>query len=456
MSSYALLPNSRGDADTIYYTANIINNNISTAGLGPDPIATYVDTRDTPILKDANDYECCVMKCKINGGGKTLPVLIPQIQVGSAINNTAYSVTLLAAVWDNTASVVKYATSDETFIQWIPENYDYGTQIPATATPSQSDSDYYYCYSYNHMVVLVNQALLSAYGTLQTNIRKMTNMSGYTLLNRCPTLEYDEVTKKFAFYTDTLGTAFNKSTQWANALEGPPTAEALGSGGINVLPTSTSTEFMMVGWNLNFDGLFTNFDTQYYAQQSYVWAASGGGTTSGAQVVYLPENIMIVRNKTGTNVQSMIDPTTGLAYATAKLNWVTVQDFQSTTSLWSPVDSIVLTTTMLPVRNEYVSGPITLGTGTTGAAQRGSASFQQVLLDFNHDYGREGAEDWRGCIFYETQGEFIPVSLGTSHTEIKSIDFKVNWRNRLTNTLVPLRLYNFSTIHVRLQFRRKK
>ena len=99
MSSYALLPNSRGDADTIYYTANIINNNVSTAGSGPDPIATYTDTRDTPILKDANDYECCVLKCKIQGGGKTLPVLIPQIQQGSAINNTAYSVTLSAVVW---------------------------------------------------------------------------------------------------------------------------------------------------------------------------------------------------------------------------------------------------------------------------------------------------------------------------------------------------------------------
>ena len=456
MSSYALLPNSRGDADTIYYTANIINNNISTAGVGPDPIATYTDTRDTPILRDANDYECCVMKCKIQGGGKTLPVLIPQIQQGSAINNTAYSVTLSAVVWDATASAVTYGQSDESFIQWIPENYDSGTQIPATATPSQSDSDYYYCYSYNHWVTLINNALLAAYGTLQTNIRKLTNMGSYVLLNRCPTVEYDEVTQKFAFYTDTLGTAWNAAAQWANCPQGPPSYAVLGPSGTNVFPTTTTQEWMMVGYNLNFDGLLTNFDTQYYGQQSTVWVSSGGGTTSGSQVLYLPENTLIVRNKTGTNIQSMIDPTTGLAYATAKLNWVTVQDFLSTTSLWSPVDSIVLTTTMLPVRNEYVSGPVTSGTSTTGASRGGSSSFQQVLLDFNNGYPSHGSEDWRGCLYYEALGEFIPVSLGTSHTEIKSIDFKVNWRNRLTNQLVPLRLYNFSSIHVRLEFRKKK
>lgn len=454
MSSYALLPNSRGDADTVFYTANIVNNNTSTGGTGPDPIAVYTDTRDVPILKDANDYECCVLKCKINGGGKTLPVLIPQIQQGSSVNNTVYSVTLSAAVWDATSSTVKFGQSDETYLQWAPENQDLGTTVPTTATPAQSDSDYYYAYSFNHMVSLVNKTLLTAYGTLQTNIRKMTNMSGYTLLNRCPTIEYDEVTKKFAFYTDTLGTSWSNPSALANTLVGPPTGANLTTFGL--APTGATGEFLFVGYNLNFDGIFTNFDTQFYGNDEVVWAASGGGTTSGAQVLYLPENVLCVRNKTGTNVQTMIDPSTGLAYSTPRLNYVSVQDFVSTTSLWSPVDSIVLTTTMLPIRNEFVSGPITNGTGTTGASKSGSASFQQVLLDFNHTYPDEGADDWRGCLFYETQGEFVPVSLGTSHTEIKTIDFQVNWRNRLTNTLVPLRLYNFSTIHVRLLFRRKK
>ena len=80
MSRVALLPNSRSDPDNIYYTATIINNNTSTNGQGEDPIARFVETRDVPIIRDANDYEVNIIKVQLNGAGKTLPILIPQIQ----------------------------------------------------------------------------------------------------------------------------------------------------------------------------------------------------------------------------------------------------------------------------------------------------------------------------------------------------------------------------------------
>ena len=42
-----------------------------------------------------------------------------------------------------------------------------------------------------------------------------------------------------------------------------------------------------------------------------------------------------------------------------------------------------------------------------------------------------------------------------SHQEVKSIDFVVSWRNRLTNQLVPLRIYNCASLSVRMFFKRK-
>lgn len=660
MSRVALLPNSRADPDHIYYTASIINNNTSTAGTGADPIARFVETRDVPILRDANDYNVSVLKVSINGGGKTLPILIPQIQPtmtyptwttatntaivvgavsgtapnwtqsvtvevstpqtvnfpsGYTINNTGstgrvlrnrqvlrptvsvtgsgatrrqqlvsslvpvrrnnvqrvvisgaggtrtatlyldvannavcqvgalvymtgwttvagtdlsllnaqtftvattnitgnvneitftaptanlpvngtyvptattftdvflsttavvstggtvnipaseasvtgsdphmtiYSVSLQASVYTGAGSAGMFNfSSDEVYVQWIPELFDKGTLIPASSNPSQVESDYYYLYSYNHWVVLLNTALQQAYTQLQQVITSVTTTTAYVLQNRCPTFEYDEVTKLFSLYTDT------KNTNWG-LTEGPPNYATLGPApGSGVLPTTVGgVEFMYLGYNLNFEGLMTNFDTQFFGQDEVVWGngwnnpIGAGGRASS--VLYQPENTLIVRNKTGTNIQNMINPATGLPYSTAQLNYVSTQDFPSTGSLWSPIGAIVLTTQLLPIRSEFTSAPVSLG---TSSSKEGTSAFQTVLIDFNEDF--ETADGYRGLMKFNPSAEFVRVNMTQSHQEIKTLDFQVNWRNRLTNQLIPLRIYNTASITVRLMFRRR-
>jgi hypothetical protein len=674
MSSYALLPNSRSDPDNVYYTANIINNNTSTGGTQDDPIATFNETRDVPILRDANDYTVSVLKVQVNGGGKDLPIMIPQIKPGysdpiygissgtqasafniagqalvytvgstyglsvgdrvtvsgvtgtgfqqrfnqvgmtitaltpttftalstsnsptnanpisitegrnavvkaepkiplsglmsatcntagggvgasmtwrfvapkgvtntvyvagdivtisgitdteigsttpnqkyllfnqanvivvaysfslnpgstystisitglstgpspgtgndinnpptdynnirfttalltpivpsqTSINNTIYTLTLNAACY--IGSAVKLVSSGPVSIQWIPELFDNGTPPPTTNQPTQQESDYYYLYSYNHWVVLVNLALQAAYARLRFYATAAKG-SAYTMLNRCPTVEYDENAEKFSFYTDTLGTAWGLT-------QGPPTIANLGpSPGTGVFPTSVSQEFMYVGYNNNFDLLMTNFDTQYFGKDQVVWGTTVSGPTGDSVTVYIPENTLIVRNKTGTNVQTAIDPSTGLPFSPAQLSYVTTQDFESTSSLWSPVASIVLTTTLIPIRSEYVSAPVSLGSGNTnnGGGTIGTASFQTVLADFSDEIK---GDRWRSLITFTPSAEFIPVSLTTSHQEVKGIDLKISWRNRLTNQLIPLILPNTGSVSVRLLFRRKQ
>jgi hypothetical protein len=63
------------------------------------------------------------------------------------------------------------------------------------------------------------------------------------------------------------------------------------------------------------------------------------------------------------------------------------------------------------------------------------------------------ADKWRGFILYEP---LVPTfsSLGSSQQEIKSIDFQVYFRNRLTNALVSLAIYNLGSMSVRLLFKK--
>jgi hypothetical protein len=77
-----------------------------------------------------------------------------------------------------------------------------------------------------------------------------------------------------------------------------------------------------------------------------------------------------------------------------------------------------------------------------------------ILLDF----GRTTTlpEDYRGKMVFTPKAEFLPISMTTSHQEVKTVDFQVQWRNRLTNQIIPIPLYNLGSVSVRLLFRRKK
>jgi hypothetical protein len=208
---------------------------------------------------------------------------------------------------------------------------------------------------------------------------------------------------------------------------------------------------MYVGYNNNFDLLMTNFDTQYFGLDQIVWGTDVSGPAGESTTVYLPENTLIVRNKTGTNVQTQINPATGRPYTSPLLSYVTTQDFQSLDTIWSPVSSIVLVTTLIPIRSEFVSAPVTLGkSNVQSGGTSGTSSFQTVLCDFNDEIA---GENWRGLITYVPENN--QVSLTTSHQEVKSVDFKICWRNRLTNQLIPLLIPNTGSILVRLLFKRK-
>ena len=129
---------------------------------------------------------------------------------------------------------------------------------------------------------------------------------------------------------------------------------------------------------------------------------------------------------------------------------VMVQDFESTSSLWSPVASIVIATTFITVREEYSGTPITLGTGNLGGNATAS-SFQKVLLEVPiEDLPQTGL---KGLIRYSPKVETLS-SLGSSHAELKNIDVLFQWRNRLTNSLMPLQLSNSGSATIRLLFKK--
>lgn len=124
----------------------------------------------------------------------------------------------------------------------------------------------------------------------------------------------------------------------------------------------------------------------------------------------------------------------------------------STDCLWSPVQSIVVSTALIPVINEFASNPVQLGNANLGTQQGSSGAFNHILTEIPFQTGVLNTNS--GFFFYEPNTPRYST-LSPAKVSLRTLDFQLKWRNRLTNTLQPLRLSNLGTASVRLLFKKK-
>ena len=337
-------------------------------------------------------------------------------------------------------------------IIWVSENRAKYTYVPSTSLPVQAESDYYYCYTYSHWISLVNIALTKAW-----KLARVAPLGGSTAGTQCPFMEFDELSGLFSINQD----ANTCMTPYGTSL---PPPYGVASSATSPSGTYTTGEYSFVGWNTCLDNLFSNIPSIYYSV-GQEWATQ--------PLILLPENVI----DTGltinliTGAQETIDYPTGLSLKTKPslssfqlTNPFTddvipnaffvrlTEDFKSTGGTWSPIASFVLATTQIPVRNEASANPVTFGTANIGSGSANSGSFQKVLVEV--PINATTADIWKGWVLYEPLIETYS-SLDPSHDGVQDVDVNLFWRNRLTNSLIPVRVPNQSSMTFRLLFKRK-
>jgi hypothetical protein len=489
------------EPDHIYYNANIVNQNSLTATpLGKAPVVQFQETRSTAIVSDVSKYNFSITRFTMNGCGRNLPLFIPQIQVnGGDRDLTAYGIGL-DWITTGTTTYKGIIVGAQTFyafayVKFVSEFINaYNSQgldlpFPPTTTRQQNiASPYYYVMSYQWWLDLVNNSIrenatimsgTSAYyplGSLPYQFGTAWNLAGGSNVATFSDLPSPLSTSGQTYRTNDTGNFYTSNgtiwvlqtdypvPSWASTSTfNPPSFLYKGTTftilvpytfcltnptGKNTPPLypSTSGDRGNMYFNTNMYGLFANLNFIF----------NGGYTSTLVPIIsnFGKTYQLIVEDLNGTNYYFPPTQTTANPQTTAPVYLTLNQEYNSTSQLWSPIESIVFTSTLLPLYSEQVGAPIVYGEGNnTASANTSSSAFTPIITDVA--LALNTANDYRDFIEYAPTAEYRLTSFTSSKQEVRAIDIQVFWKSRLTSTLVPVTLYNGSSVSLKVLFRKK-
>lgn len=375
---------------------------------------------------------------------------------------------------------------------------------PLGFTKQDLSTRYYWVYTYKHWCDLVNEAMLRAMENVFLGFASLwtvgngidttaspfpyggavPNFNLFLADHDVPFIKYNEDTEKFEIYADTR--AFNVDNQITGTVDvtGQPIGyhQPVPAYVVPVVPPAPhgaipqSAPFLRLFMNSNLFGMFSNFNNTYYG-------ITNGGLLpfplsaplripNGVGLLGFPAdytNEILFTNENYTNIVNhnpllqgfnAVPPPAYNEYfliPTNKQNlyWKIVQDWSSTDSLWSPIESFVFTSTLLPIKKEYTARPVVLGQTNSGGFTTGSQNdFAPIVADIIIDQAVEKSQGWKTFTLYEPTAEYKMASLTASHEEIRNIDIQVFWKYRLTGELYPISMFNCSDVSLKVMFRK--
>ena len=414
-----------GDPFYCYYNALIVNNRTTVGQARPNPKVEFVETRQTPLIKNASKYDFSIIRANLNGPGKDLPIFIPVIATGNDnveqnINKTIYTVSLQLTV----DYIINGNDFNATFTTtqnciWTPEILDPTLAITPLVETTQTNQDvdtrYYWCLTFSHWVKIVNTAFQACVDDLQTQFNaNWVNVWNQvapapTLQTSAPILIFNPTTELFSIYADRVSFGGDDRTSKG----------------------SNTDESCRLFFNTNTYNLISNFQTLF------------PNLPNGLTYEILIYQILY------SNILALPSPPA----PTAKSYWIMNQDYPSISSVWSPIESIVFTSTLLPISKEGVSAPIEFGESTTGSVENTEANFNPIITDIS--LTTASASDYRQFIQFIPSAEYRMTSFLSSNIPVSNIDIQIFWKNRLNGRLYPLLLTNQSSVSVKIMFRKR-
>jgi hypothetical protein len=431
-----------GDPDLIYYNADIINRkSTNPQSFTSDPPAKFSEIRNTPIINNPRNFEFSIIRCDINGSGRKLPLMIPNIVidgVNTDPDKLNYSIGLNMSVnykskeTSNPANTAVYFRENLTF---VPENL-FAPRPPSNSVIKTQDlsTDYYYLSTYSKFLDIINNSISSlltkAINELNDNVLISSIQDPLVKIDDSvkslpPKMVYNPETQLFSFFFPS--SLVPNSNNYPLQLSDSP---------IQATSPAQVYPVVQIWMSENLYDLFASFQVN----------------NQGDTIVGEPYQILYYNNFTNSieinGCACAPTPTAGVKYT------IITQEYPTTGSLWSPIESIVFCSTLLPIFNEYVSNPVIFIDGNTSEAPYSTTSSNFAPLITDISVATDNAQDYRNFISYAPTAEYRMSSIN-GNQPINAIDIQIFWKSRIDQQIYPLRLSNYSSINLKILFRRR-
>lgn len=386
---------------------------------------TVFNVGDTIFVTNSSQWNGRYQIASFSGGGLTITcpapalLLIPDliaysgggsfVSAGDFYNTTPYVITQTYrtsnVTYTGSAQVI-YVPNDLTTTApvWNPSN-------PQALTLSDVTSDYYYLYNYEVFINMVNQAMTNSFWQLNGHLYQKLGTS----------LPMSSTTNSLAYQPPSM--SWNSS-----ALTGIITAD-------NKAYSQSIGNFISIFFNLPMSTLFASFPYQYQ-------------NVSPSSLLY---SSLVFNTNAGAGLYVVSSYSTAGAI-TAQYTAIQIyQDFQ-TASLMNPVQSIVFTSTILPVVMENVGTPLILnGTASSSITVGSTANVFPIVTDFVVPFS--ATNRYVPDITYTPTGEYRLVDL-YGESPANQIDIQVYWKDQY-GLIHPFLLGSGCTGSLKIMFRRK-
>ena len=393
----------------VYYDLDVVNTiqpAFTTAQTSQPNRLTFTEVRSSPILDNPSDYFLSIIRFSLDTAG-SMPLFIPQIELNSvgpnAVNSTVYYVSVEYKDASGNRAISKQK------VLYVPQSNIYPPpQVPIT-TLNQATDPYYWCNNIQAFICMINEALKLAY---------------LDIITQAPT------------GLPATWVAGNEPYMLWNAERGTATLVAQeGIFGQDCLSNGTAEGFIYFN-----NPLFILFSS-FQAIHNYTFDPAPL-TINDGEANYL---LKIFNKKGGAgNNYVALDATAGPPY-----NALYMEQPYSTGATLCPIQSLVFTTTLLPVLPQLIGIPRVLSNYNSSAGQNDNLSNEITDLVVNLVNGTEYFPN----VLYLPTAEYRLIDL-QSNSPLYGIQISVQWKD-VYGIYHDFFLQNGCSCSLKIMFRRK-
>jgi hypothetical protein len=393
--NYTLTKNSDSDADNIYY--DLLISNIESNSPNQIPILNFTDSRNDTLINKADDYEFSIIRFYLNTNSFSIPSFIPVVNNSDGntdINQTIYKFQI--SYVDGSGNLISVNRN----ITYAPQVY--GVPIPSGFAQNgynNNDDGYYNIYCNEYFITLVNNQITTAFNEF------------LLLLDANGVLTYNQDNVKYSPKFTLNGELFTYSC-------GAPFFNFFNTSYYNPLIVPFPCFFSM---NNSMYNLFSDLN--------FVYNATYNGVTLPNYYTLLVGNYF---------QEASIGPSIlTLTQSTPSIN------------LWTPIESILFVSNLLPIKSNYLSKPLVYSKGNILPSLNGNNSnFSKIITDITV------GDNYKNYILYNPTAQYRFISLIGSD-QIKNIDIQVLYKDR-TGRTSQIFLSSGGSMSMKLYFRKKK